>query len=363
MIVGPYGGLIWFQPVPKGDSATDFRVQTYRGKPVLTWWQGRSATPEPAPARTRSMTRATGRVATVKAGNGLSSDLHEFEITPQDTALVTGYYPVYVTTGSGKRHDAPARARLRRAGDRHPDRPGPVPVGQPRSRAGQLPAISRRPSNPDHPWDYFHVNSIQPLSDGDLLISSRDAWAGYNISHQTGAINWTLGGKQSSFRMGAGAQFAFQHDVRLRPGNLVTMFDDGAGPPAVHKQSRGRDAEAGLSSAGPPPWSARVSTTRAAGLLRGQRPAAGRRRPARRLGPAAIPDRVQPPRPDGLRRPLRRPELQLSRLPIPVDWHPGHASGDRRPRPPAGTRPCTRAGTAPPCWHAGACWPGRARRR
>ena len=40
MILGPYGGLIWFKPVPKGDSATDFRVQTYRGKPVLTWWQG-----------------------------------------------------------------------------------------------------------------------------------------------------------------------------------------------------------------------------------------------------------------------------------------------------------------------------------
>ena len=38
--------------------------------------------------------------------------------------------------------------------------------------------------------------------------------------------------------MGPGTQFAFQHDVRVHPGNLVTVFDDGAGPPTVHNQSR-----------------------------------------------------------------------------------------------------------------------------
>jgi hypothetical protein len=26
--------------VPTGDEASDFRTQTYDGKPVLTWWQG-----------------------------------------------------------------------------------------------------------------------------------------------------------------------------------------------------------------------------------------------------------------------------------------------------------------------------------
>ena len=34
------GGLIWFSPVPAGQSASDLRVQRYLGKPVLTWWQG-----------------------------------------------------------------------------------------------------------------------------------------------------------------------------------------------------------------------------------------------------------------------------------------------------------------------------------
>ena len=39
--------------------------------------------------------------------------------------------------------------------------------------------------------------------------------------------------------MGANTSFAFQHDARLLSGNLMTIFDDGAGPPDVHKQSRG----------------------------------------------------------------------------------------------------------------------------
>src|SRR5580658_8959502 len=39
-IISNTGKVIWFHAVPAGDSATDFRTQTYQGKPVLTWWQG-----------------------------------------------------------------------------------------------------------------------------------------------------------------------------------------------------------------------------------------------------------------------------------------------------------------------------------
>jgi len=31
--------VIWFHPLPPGEVATDFRTQTYRGRPVLTWCQ------------------------------------------------------------------------------------------------------------------------------------------------------------------------------------------------------------------------------------------------------------------------------------------------------------------------------------
>jgi hypothetical protein len=70
-------------------------------------------------------------------------------------------------------------------------------------------------------------------------VSARNTWAVYKISRQTGAIIWNLNGKHSSFKMGANASFAFQHDARLQANNVITIFDDGAGPPVVHKQSRG----------------------------------------------------------------------------------------------------------------------------
>jgi hypothetical protein len=91
-----------------------------------------------------------------------------------------------------------------------------------------------------HPFDYFHVNSIQQAADGTLVVSARNTWAAYDLDRRSGNVIWTLGGKGSSFKMENGASFAFQHDVRVRPGEFMTLtaFDDGAGPPAVHAQSR-----------------------------------------------------------------------------------------------------------------------------
>src|SRR5215469_9027133 len=36
-IIDNSGNVIWFHPVPAGQIAADFRTQTYRGQPVLTW--------------------------------------------------------------------------------------------------------------------------------------------------------------------------------------------------------------------------------------------------------------------------------------------------------------------------------------
>jgi Arylsulfotransferase (ASST) len=102
-------------------------------------------------------------------------------------------------------------------------------------------AIPTQSATNRNPFDYFHVNSVQQDDDGNLVISGRNTWAAYKVSHQTGAVMWALGGRHSSFRMGSGTPFAFQHDVRIRAQDdrYVTIFDDGAGPPTIHSQSRG----------------------------------------------------------------------------------------------------------------------------
>jgi hypothetical protein len=54
----------------------------------------------------------------------------------------------------------------------------------------------------------------------------RDTWAAYLVDVDTGRIDWTLGGKHSSFEFGSEAEFEWQHDVTLWPDSTVTLFDD-----------------------------------------------------------------------------------------------------------------------------------------
>jgi hypothetical protein len=88
------------------------------------------------------------------------------------------------------------------------------------------------------PWDYFHLNSIEPEAGGEILISARSTWAGYQLDGSTGKVIWRLGGNRSSFKMGPGTRMAWQHDARLLANGELTFFDDGSNPP-IHHQSRG----------------------------------------------------------------------------------------------------------------------------
>ncbi len=100
--------------------------------------------------------------------------------------------------------------------------------------ASYMPAI---PGSPTSPWDFFHINMIDPQGNGNILVDSRNTWAAYEVQEATGQIAWRLGGKQSSFAMGPGATPAWQHDAVLQPNGTITLFDNGA-TPKIHSQSR-----------------------------------------------------------------------------------------------------------------------------
>lgn len=236
MIFDRRGTLVWFRPLPKGDTATDFRVQSYRGQPVLTWWQG-------------FINRGTGvgedvildgayrQIATIKGGNGLAADLHELQLTPQGTALITSEYPVWRDLSS---IHGPKRAIVMDSVVQEID----IPTGLVRfewhalDHVGLSDSYAPVPTETGHIFDHFHINSIQQTRDGSLLISSRHTWAVYDVDHGTGKVRWQLNGKRSSFEMGPGTGFAWQHDARMQSDGTITLFDDGAGPPATHSESR-----------------------------------------------------------------------------------------------------------------------------
>ncbi|MBV9165045.1 MAG: arylsulfotransferase family protein [Solirubrobacterales bacterium] len=240
MIVDQQGSLVWFQAVPPGQIASDFRVQRYQGKPVLTWWEGYLG-PGVGVGEDVIDDASYVRLATVRAANGLSADLHEFQLTPRGTALITAYYPVYRNAASVH---GPARQIVFDCAVQEID----VKTGLVLFQWDSLDHVPLAdtyqplPTGASAPFDYFHVNSVQEdANDGTLIVSARNTWAAYKIDAHDGRVIWTLGGKRSSFKMSSAAKFAFQHDARVRPATdeEVTIFDDGAGPPTVHGQSRG----------------------------------------------------------------------------------------------------------------------------
>ncbi len=233
MILDGQGRLVWFHPLPGNELALDLRKQTYRGQSVLTYWQGQFVGGHGVGADV-ILDRSYRPIATVHAAEGYHADLHEFLLTPRGTALITAYEPIHADLSSvgGPRHGTVLDGIVQE-----------IDV-----RTGGLlwewHALGHVPLNASYnqrvqrgPYDFFHINSVQELPDGDLLISARDTWAVYLVSRRTGRILWQLGGKGSDFKMGAGTQFEWQHDVRMLPDGTVTMFDN-ADTPKEESQSR-----------------------------------------------------------------------------------------------------------------------------
>jgi Arylsulfotransferase (ASST) len=240
-IVNSQGDVVWFKAVPAGEEASDFRVQTYEGQPVLTWWQGTGL---------GGLSSGTDyiyndhyqQIATVNAGNGLSADGHEFLITPWNTALILSYTtatanltsiggPADQTVINGVVQEldiATGKVLFQWNSEDH------VPFGQ---------SEQPLPASASTPWDWFHINAVKLDANGNLLIDARDTWTTYEVNPFTGNIVWQLGGKDSSFKLqaapgqsldDAGEIFAWQHDPEALGNDTYTFFDnESAGTPEL----------------------------------------------------------------------------------------------------------------------------------
>jgi len=235
LIYTPQGELVWFDHLPPGETAEDVKVQSYEGHPDLTWWRGRVLSLGFGQGEDVVMNPAYQVVARVGGGNGLRADLHEFQIVSPGVAYVTAFNPIRcdLSHAAGSREGAIVDTAVQEIDMR---------TGLVRWEWHSLDHVGIKESETepsgDTPWDWFHINSIDPLPDGDLFISARSTWAGYLLEHGSGRILWRLGGSRSSFKMGPGTRTAWQHDGRVLPDGQVTFFDDGSNPPE-HSQSRG----------------------------------------------------------------------------------------------------------------------------
>jgi hypothetical protein len=232
-ILSPNGrNVVWSHPVPAGLAAADFRKQSYRGQPVLTWWQGTGL--GGLAAGVDEIYDANYRpIGEVRAGNGYQADGHEFVITPRNTALILAYHAATadLTSIGGSAHQKVVDGVVQEVDIASGkvlfqwDSADHVPYAQ---------SEQPLPASPDTPWDWFHLNAVKE-DGGSLLVDARNTWTAYEISRRDGRIRWQLGGKASSFTVRAadgqelnagGALVAWQHDPEPLGGGYYTFFDN-----------------------------------------------------------------------------------------------------------------------------------------
>jgi outer membrane protein assembly factor BamB len=225
------GEVVWEHPLAGGE-IYNFKVQTYQGRPAVTWWQGEIVNGHGVGSYVIA-DDSYRPITQVRAGNGLHADLHEFLLTPQGTALITAYVPTHADMSAvgGSKHGAitdavfqevdiaTGRVLLQWSSLDH------IPLAESYWPVGRM------------SWDYVHLNSIDVDEDGQLLVSSRNTHTVYKIDRRSGEIIWRLGGKHSDFAMGDGVAFAWQHDVRRQQDGTLTVFDN-QGAPHGGPQSR-----------------------------------------------------------------------------------------------------------------------------
>jgi hypothetical protein len=236
MILDATGRLVWWHPLPGRAIATNFQVQRFEGRPVLTWWQG-GVGDAVGVGHDVIVDSAYHQVALVHAASGLRSDLHEFRLIPGGRALLTAQFPVrWNATSIGGLSNQTVQDSVVQEID--------VKTGLVLFQWDSLDHVpladSYERAVPGHSFGYFHANSIDP-NGGNFLISARNTCAAYEVNGHTGKIIWELGGRHSSFALAPGAGFCFQHDVESRAAGarIITLFNNAGGPPGASSASSG----------------------------------------------------------------------------------------------------------------------------
>ena len=226
VIIDSAGRELWSKSGAR--SYADFRLQTYQGQPVFTWWESDSVgLAAYGDGRAVVADTSGNEITSIGTRGKVSPDEHEFFLTPSGTALITSYVKTQVdlshyggsTTGwvmDGVFEEidlATGTVLMRWSALDH------VKLTE---------SYAKIPSDPDEPYDYFHINSVKRTPDGHYLVSARHVWAVYQVHARTGAVMWRLGGRKSDYKLTKTATFAWQHDAQFETADTIRLFDNGS---------------------------------------------------------------------------------------------------------------------------------------
>ncbi|KAI1374352.1 ASST-domain-containing protein [Hypoxylon crocopeplum] len=231
---GPYifrdnGDLIWSGYGIYSIWSTNFQAGRWRGKDIVFSFEGdHNPGYGHGHGHVTIMDNHYETIRELRAGNHKLVDKHEFHIINEETGLIQIYQPVVrdLTAWGGSAQQqwivnaiiqeldiATGELLFEWASLDHvsPDE-AILPINPGQAGSGY---------NSSDAWDYFHINSVDKDSDGNYLISARDACSIHKINGTDGSIIWKLNGKDSSFKVPKDAEFCFQHHARF-----ISQHDD-----------------------------------------------------------------------------------------------------------------------------------------
>ena len=215
---------VWFKPVVEDVVAANLEAHTYKGKPVLTYWQGKiTPTGEVESGEVVMIDERYNEIVKLKGADDWVITLHEL-VLDGDTAWVTANKNVRadLSEEGGVKHGV----LLDSAVQRYDLNTGELLYSWTATDHIAMKDSYTQPPPNGFPWDAYHVNSIDLAPDGRFIVSMRNTWAAYMVDSKTNEIDWQLGGKQSSFDIPEEAEFEWQHDVTLRPDGTIALFDN-----------------------------------------------------------------------------------------------------------------------------------------
>ncbi|KAL7412593.1 ASST-domain-containing protein [Mrakia frigida] len=228
------GALLWSGIEVIGQTMS-FEVTTYNNQTVLATWTGSFNSNGFGSGRGLILDNTYSVIGNVSlvdvydaSGVLVGADFHDFQITANNTALMTGYqskswdlstYSIsegYIWDGLVQEVDIATNELIFSWIASDHITPGTC-YSDPGSTGSALATA----------WDWFHVNSVDKDSAGNYLISSRHCHALYYVDGSSGDVLWTLGGNASSFVQGDGTEFEWQHDGRWRNNETqISVFDN-----------------------------------------------------------------------------------------------------------------------------------------
>ncbi len=172
LIVDDAGEPVWIQPFPH--ATANFAVQTYQGRPVLTWWEGEITDYGVGQHGECVITDSSYReIKRLSGGNGLVADLHDFVITPRDTTYLTAYRSVPADL---RAVHGPANGMLLDAVVQEIDLATDNVMFEWHRADHVAPTETYQKYSTRVSFDPVHINSIDLTADGNLLLSARNTW-------------------------------------------------------------------------------------------------------------------------------------------------------------------------------------------